>query len=259
MYFDTHAHYDDEAFDADRDALLASMPAHGVDWIVNPGCGERSSLFSMELARKYPHVYAAVGWHPQEADDFDDASEDKLRVWAREKKVVAIGEIGLDYYYEGASREKQRDVFARQLSLARELDLPAIVHDREAHADCMELVRSFPGVRGVFHCYSGSVEMARELLSLGWYLSFTGAVTFKNARKAPEVVQNLPDDRFMLETDAPYMAPVPYRGKRNDSTLLAPIAQRIAELRGTTAEEIAARTLENGLRFFNIQSAASKG
>lgn len=259
MYFDTHAHYDDEAFDADRDTLLASMPERGVDLIVNPGCGERSSLFSLELSRRYAHVYAAVGWHPQEADSFDNAAEEKLRAWAREDKVVAIGEIGLDYYYEGASREKQRDVFARQLSLAGELGLPAIVHDREAHADCMEIVRRFPGVRGVFHCYSGSVEMARELVSLGWFLSFTGAVTFKNARKAPEVVQSLPDDRFMIETDAPYLAPVPYRGKRNDSMLLAPIAQRIAELRGTTAEEIAARTRENGVRFFQIQSVPLSG
>lgn len=258
MYFDTHAHYDDEAFDADRDALLASMPEQGVELIVDPGCGERSSLLAMELARKFAHVYAAVGWHPQEADDFDDASEDKLRAWAREKKVVAIGEIGLDYYYEGASREKQKDVFSRQLALARELSLPAIVHDREAHADCMEIVRRFPGVRGVFHCYSGSVEMARELLSLGWYLSFTGAVTFKSARKAPEVIRVLPDNRFMIETDAPYLTPVPYRGKRNDSTRLAQIAERIAEIRDTTPEAIAALTKENGLRFFGIQSADSE-
>ena len=254
MYFDTHAHYDDEDFDADREALLASMPEKGVDLIVNPGCGESSSLQAIALSRRFPHVYAAVGWHPQEADDFDASSEDKLRSWAKEPKVVAIGEIGLDYYYEGASKEKQRDVFARQLALAAELGLPAIVHDREAHADSMEIVRRFPGVKGVFHCYSGSVEMARELISLGWYLSFTGAVTFKNARKAPEVVACLPDDRIMIETDSPYLAPVPYRGRRNDSTLLQPIAQKIAEIRGSTADEVAALTKENGLRFFGIQA-----
>ncbi len=252
MYFDTHAHYDDEAFDADRDALLASMPAHGVDWIVNPGCGERSSLFSMELARKYPHVYAAVGWHPQEADDFDDASEDKLRVWAREKKVVAIGEIGLDYYYEGASREKQRDVFSRQLSLARELDLPAIVHDREAHADCMELVRRFPGVRGVFHCYSGAVEQAKELMDLGWMISFTGSITYKNARRALEVIAALPMDRMMLETDAPYMTPVPHRGRRNDSSYIPFMAEKMAEIKSLPVEDVIRQARENGLRFFRI-------
>ena len=256
MYFDTHAHYDDEAFDSDRDGLLASMPECGVDLIVNPGCGEGSSMCALELARKYPHVFAAVGWHPQEADDFNDSSIDKLRAWSQEKKVVAIGEIGLDYFYEGASKEKQRDVFMKQMQLAKELGLPAIVHDREAHADCMEIVRQFPDVRGVFHCYSGSVEMARELLSLGWYLSFTGAVTFKNAKKAPEVIQSLPDDRFMIETDAPYLAPVPFRGKRNDSTLLRPIAECIAKLRGTTPEAIAAQTMENGLRFFNLKPDA---
>ena len=257
MYFDTHAHYDDEAFDADRDAVLASMPERGVELIVNPGCGEKSSLAAMELAERYSYVYAAVGWHPQEADSFDAASEDRLRAWAQHEKVVAIGEIGLDYYYEGAAKETQKDVFARQLALAQELGLPVIVHDREAHADCMEIIRRYPEVRGVFHCYSGSVEMARELLNLGWYLSFTGAVTFKNAQKAPAVVQSLPDDRFMIETDSPYLAPVPYRGKRNDSSLLAPIAQRIAELRGTTAEEIARITKENGLRFFNLQPSVA--
>lgn len=259
MYFDTHAHYDDEAFDADRDEILASMPERGVDLIVNPGCGESSSLFAMELSRRYPHVYAAVGWHPQEADAFDAASEDKLRAWAKTDKVVAIGEIGLDYYYEGASKEKQRDVFSRQLALAGELGLPVIVHDREAHADCMEIVRQFPGLRGVFHCYSGSAEMANELVNMGWYLSFTGAVTFKNAKKAPEVVQKLPLDRIMIETDAPYLAPVPFRGKRNDSTYLAQIAQRIAELRGTTPEAIASQTMQNGLRFFGLRSQMETG
>ncbi len=258
MYFDTHAHYDDEAFDADRDAVLASMPERGVELIVNPGCGESSSLCAMKLARRFPHVYAAVGWHPQEADDFSEASLDKLRAWARADKVVAIGEIGLDYYYEGASKEKQRDVFSRQLALAKELGLPVIVHDREAHADCMEIVRQYPGLRGVFHCYSGSAEMALELVSLGWYLSFTGAITFKNAKKAPEVVQRLPIDRIMIETDAPYLAPVPFRGKRNDSSFLEQIARRIAELRGTTPEEIAEQTKENGLRFFGIQASADR-
>ena len=259
MYFDTHAHYDDEAFCEDRDVLLASMPERGVDLIVNPGCGESSSLCAMALAKRFPHVYAAVGWHPQEADEFGAESESKLREWAREERVVAIGEIGLDYYYEGASRVKQKDVFTRQLAIAGELGLPAIVHDREAHADCMDIVRRFPGVRGVFHCYSGSVEMASELISLGWYLSFTGAVTFKNAKKAPEVVQSLPDDRIMIETDAPYLAPVPFRGKRNDSTLLEPIAQKIAQLRGVTLQEVASMTMENGLRFFGIQSPTENG
>ena len=201
MFFDTHAHYDDGRFDGDRLSLLDKMPKNGVGLIVNPGCEELSSRTVMELSRRFAHVYAAVGWHPEHAGSFDDGSVEMIRRWAGEEKVKAIGEIGLDYYYDdGPPRDVQRRVFDRQLALAGELGLPVIVHDREAHADAMELVRAHPEVRGVFHCYSGSPEMARELLSLGWYLSFTGSVTFKNARRAPEVVAMCPLERIMLRS-----------------------------------------------------------
>ena len=254
MYFDTHAHYDDGRFDTDRDELLGKMPKNGVELIVNPGCDEASSLAAMDFAARYGHIYAAIGWHPENADSFDSESLEKLRGWARRPKVVAIGEIGLDYYYEdGADRQTQKRVFYSQLELARELGLPVIVHDREAHADSLEAARTFPGLRGVFHCYSGSAEMARQLVDLGWYLSFTGAITFKNARRALEVLEVCPMDRIMLETDSPYLAPVPHRGHRNDSTLLPFVAEVIAGVKGLSVEEVAAITLENGKRFFGIE------
>lgn len=253
MYFDTHAHYDDARFDGDRDELLGKMPKNGVELIVNPGCNEGSSRAAMDFAGRYGFVYAAVGWHPENADEFDGGSLAKLREWAREPKVVAIGEIGLDYYYEdGADSKTQKRVFYAQLELARELGLPVIVHDREAHADCIEAARAFPGLRGVFHCYSGSAEMARQLVELGWFLSFTGAVTFKNARRALEAIEVCPMDRLMLETDSPYLAPVPHRGHRNDSTLLPFVAEVIGKVKGLSTEEVAAITLENGKRFFGI-------
>lgn len=255
MYFDTHAHYDDARFDPDRDELLGKMPKNGVELIVNPGCDGASSLAAMGFAERYGHVYAAVGWHPEHADDFDGGSADRLRRWAGGPKVVALGEIGLDYYYgDGPDRETQKRVFYAQLELARELGLPVIVHDRQAHADCFEAVRAFPGLRGVFHCYSGSAEMARQLLELGWYLGFTGAVTFKNARRALEAIGACPMDRLMLETDSPYLAPVPHRGHRNDSTLLPLVAETVARVKGISVEEVAAITLENGKRFFGIDT-----
>ena len=253
MYFDTHAHYDDPAFQEDRESLLAALPRQGVSLVVNPGCDGPSSAAAVDYARRYAHMYAAVGWHPQAAAEFTPACLDQLRLWLREPKVRAIGEIGLDYHYDDAApREVQRDVFRAQLELARELRVPVIVHDREAHGDCLALAEEFPGLRGVFHCYSGSAEMARRLLDLGWYLSFTGAVTFKNARKAPEVLALCPLDRMMLETDAPYLSPEPFRGRRNDSTRLPWIAQRIAEVKGISAEDVAAATAETGRRFFGI-------
>ncbi len=252
MFFDTHAHYDDERFDADRDELLGKMPNMGVGLIVNPGCGRASSGMAVALAEKYGHVYAAVGWHPQEAESFDaDSPEDILR-WAKLGKVKAIGEIGLDYYYDGAPKQVQRQVFIRQMELAQQTGLPVIVHDRDAHADSLEIVRSFPQVRGVFHCYSGSPEMACQLLDMGWYLSFTGAVTFKNARRAPETVAVCPIDRIMIETDSPYLTPVPFRGRRNDSTMLPYIAQTIADIKGLTVRQVEQITWDNGRRFFDI-------
>jgi TatD DNase family protein len=252
MYFDTHAHYDDEAFDGDRDELLASLPARGVSLVVNPATDARSAEAALSLAARHAHVYAAVGWHPHEADSFDEESPARIRLWAQEEKTVAVGEIGLDYHYDFSPRETQRRVFETQLDLAEELGLPVVVHDREAHGDIMDIVRRHPGVRGVFHCWSGSPEMAAELFRLGWYLSFTGSITFKNARWGLLTLAAAPADRIMLETDAPYLAPTPRRGQRNDSTLLPYIAEAAARARGMETEEMAALTMANGRRFFGL-------
>lgn len=255
LIFDTHAHYDDEAFDADRETLLASMPEHGVGLILDPGCDLGSSRRAVELARTYPHVYAAVGWHPENCAPYTEDSLDALRAWAREPKVVAIGEIGLDYYWEqNPPRELQQRVLRDQLALAQELDLPVIVHDREAHADSLAIVQEFPAVRGVFHCFSGSVEMARELLKRGWYLGFDGPVTYKSNKKAAEVLAVTPLERILVETDSPYMAPEPCRGKRNDSSLLVYVLEKIAALKGISAEEMTRITQENGCRLFGIEA-----
>ena len=253
MLFDTHAHYDDDWFDEDRDALLSSMPERGVGLIVNPGITVETSRQAIAMAEKYPHMYAAVGIHPENCHDFVPAHIDELRELARHPKVVAIGEIGLDYYWDtNPPREFQQEVLRAQMALAQELQLPVIIHDRDAHADTLAIVREFPAVTGVFHCYSGSVEDARTLVKMGWMLSFNGAATFKNARKAPEVIAEVPLERLMIETDAPYLAPVPHRGKRNDSSLVHPVAEKLAQIKGLTAEEVEKATWDNGTRFFNI-------
>ena len=253
LIFDTHAHYDDEAFDADREALLASMPENGVGLIVDPGCDLDTSRRAVEIAEQYPHVYAAVGWHPENCAPYTRESLDTLRAWAKDPKVVAIGEIGLDYYWEqNPPREFQQEVFRDQLALAQELGLPVIVHDRDAHADCLAIVKEFPQVRGVFHCFSGSYEMAKELVKRGWYIGFTGVLTFKNARKAVETAAAIPLDRIVLETDCPYMSPEPFRGKRNDPGKLYRMAERLAEIRGISVEEVRAATMENGKRLYRI-------
>ena len=251
--FDTHAHYDDAAFDADREALLAALPENGVGLVVNPGCDLPSSRTAIALAEKYPHVYAAVGVHPENCGDWEDAFLSQLRQLAARDKVRAIGEIGLDYYWEeNPSRALQQKVFRAQMELADSLGLPVIVHDREAHGDSLAIVRDFPHVRGVFHCYSGSVEMAQELVKRGWMISFTGVLTYKNARKAVEAAREIPLEHLMIETDSPYMAPVPCRGKRNDSTLVRYVCEKLSEIKGIPVEECARVTLENGKRFFGI-------
>ena len=215
MLFDTHAHYDASQFDADRDAVLSALPGQGVGLVVNPGCDLPSSRKAIELAGRYSFVYAAVGVHPEECAGWTDGDVDTLRELASSPKVVAVGEIGLDYYWEeNPPRELQKRVFRAQMALAGELGLPVIVHDREAHGDSMDIVRAFPEVRGVFHCFSGSAEMAKELVRLGWMVSFTGVLTYKNARRAVEAAQAVPLDRLMVETDSPYMAPVPHRTGR---------------------------------------------
>ncbi len=251
--FDTHAHYDDEQFDADRGELLASMPENGVGLILDPGCDIESSRRAVALAERFPHVYAAVGYHPENCAPFAPEDIGVLRDLAKHPKVVAVGEIGLDYHWaENPPKELQQDVFRRQLALAQELDLRVIIHDRDAHADCFDVVCEFPAVRGVFHCFSGSVELARELWKRGWYVGFDGPLTYKNARRALEVAAEAPADRILLETDAPYLPPVPLRGTRNDSRNLRFVAEKLAEARGATAEEIVALTAENGRRLFGI-------
>ena len=252
--FDTHAHYDADAFDADRMEVLSSMPGQGVELILNPGCDLKSSQTAVELAERFPFVYAAVGVHPEECTDWN-AEHDipVLEALAQDPKVRAIGEIGLDYHWpENPPRELQQQVFHAQLDLAEKLNLPVIVHDRDAHHDCLEIVRAHPNVTGVYHCYSGGVEDAKTLMKLGWMISFTGSITFKNARRALEVIDLLPLDRMMIETDSPYMSPEPFRGRRNDSGRVHLVAEAIARRKGLDPEEVARITLENGKRFFRI-------
>ena len=252
MYFDTHAHYDDSAFDADLGALLPELYASGVGLIIDPGCDVKSSRAAIELAARYEHMYAAVGIHPEELGDFTEENLDEIARLAGDGKCVAIGEIGLDYYWDDTHKTEQKELFRRQIELALELSKPVIVHDREAHGDSLELVGRYPELRGVFHCFSGSAEMAKELLRRGWYLGFDGPVTYKNARKALEVLELCPMDRMLLETDSPYLSPVPMRGKRNDSRNLKYIAEKIAEVKGCTAEDVARAAYENGRRLFGI-------
>ncbi len=253
LLFDTHAHYDDAQFDPDREELLAALPENGVGLVVNPGCDIPTSQKALALAERFPHVYAAVGYHPENCGPYVPEDLDTLRQLAAHPKAVAIGEIGLDYYWEeNPPRDFQQQVFRAQLRLAEELELPVIVHDREAHGDSLSLIREFPNLRGVFHCFSGSAEMARELVKLGWMVSFTGVLTYKNARKALEAAAAVPLEHLMIETDSPYMAPVPRRGQRNDSRNVAFICQKLAEVKGVSPEDCAHITMENGKRFFRI-------
>ena len=254
MIFDTHAHYDSNGFNADRHEVLSSLPERGVGLVLDPGCDLPSSRAAIALAERYPHVYAAVGIHPEDCAGTDEESYAALRELCGHEKVVAIGEIGLDYYWkENPPREFQQQVLRRQLELALELALPVIIHDREAHGDTLDVIRDYPALRGVFHCFSGSPEMAEELVKRGWYLGFDGPITYKNARRAPEVAAITPLDRILVETDAPYLSPVPFRGKRNDSTNLPYVVEKLAEWKGVTAEEMTAITWENGKRLFGLE------
>ena len=253
MLFDTHAHMDDRAFDEDREALLARLPEQGIGLLMNPGCSLESSRNAAALAERYDYIYAAVGSHPDAADEVTPPVLDEYRMLCKQhKKVLAIGEIGLDYHYEDIPRERQQEAFRAQMALAAELDLPVIVHEREAHEDGMRVVEEFPNVKGVFHCYSGPAEMAKWLVSRGWYIGFTGVLTFKNARKAVETAAAIPLDRIVLETDCPYMSPEPFRGKRNDPGRLYRMAEKLAEIRGLTVEEIHAITMENGKKLYRM-------
>ena len=253
MYFDTHAHYDDKAFDADRETLLLACRDAGVERIIDPGCDARSSRAAIEIAEKLDFVYGAVGIHPEELVSCDEDSLLEIRNLAEHPKAVAIGEIGLDYYWDDTHKAEQKQLFRWQIDLALELGKPVIVHDREAHGDCLEIVKDYPGLQGVFHCYTGSAEMAKELLKRGWYLGFDGPVTYKNARKTIEVLQICPLDRLLIETDSPYLSPVPMRGKRNDSRNLRYVVEKIAEVKGISTEEVEKITMENGKRLFRIK------
>lgn len=253
MLFDTHAHMDDAAFDMDREQLLSSLPGQGIGLLMNPGCSLDSSRNAVKLAGEYDYIYAAVGSHPDAADEVNEAVLEEYRTLvARNPKIKAIGEIGLDYHYEDIPRQIQQKAFRAQMALAAELRLPVIVHEREAHEDGLAIVDEFPEVTGVFHCYSGSGEMAKELIKRGWYIGFTGVLTFKNAKKALKVAQEIPLERIVLETDCPYMSPEPFRGRRNDPGKLYRMAQALAQLRNLPEEEIHRITLENGKRLYRI-------
>lgn len=254
MLFDTHAHLDDEKFNDDRDKVIEQCIESGVELILNAGSNIATSKSSIALAEKYPFIYAAVGVHPHDADKMDDDSIAVIAELAANKKVKAIGEIGLDYYYDFSPREVQKKRFAEQIDLARQLKLPVIIHARDAHGDTMEIFKKsdIQKVGGVLHSFSGSVEMAQECLRLGLYLSISGPVTFSNGKKTVEVVREVPLERLLIETDSPYLTPVPYRGKRNYPGYVRHVAEKIAEIKGITFEEVAQTTLENGKRLFNI-------
>ena len=254
MLFDTHAHMDDRAFDADREELLSSLPDSGIGLLMNPGCSLESSRNAVALATQYDWIYAAVGSHPDAADEVSDAVLEEYRKLCKlyPEKIKAIGEIGLDYHYEDIPRQLQKKAFIAQMELARELDLPVIVHEREAHEDGLAIVKAFPEVKGVFHCFSGSAELARQLTDLGWYIGFTGVLTFKNARRAIEAAQAIPLERIVIETDCPYMSPEPFRGRRNDPGKVYRMAEKLAQIRGISTEEAQAITFENGKRLYRI-------
>lgn len=253
MLFDSHAHLNDEAFDQDRAELLETFRDAGVGLVMNAGCSLASSREGIALAEAYPWIYCSVGTHPDTADEVNEEVLEVYRQMCSHPKVKAIGEIGLDYYYETIHRDAQMRAFRMQMQLAEELDMPVIVHERDAHEDGMSIVKEFPKVKGVFHCYSGSAEMARQLVDMGWYIGFTGVLTFKNARKAVETAASIPLERILLETDCPYMAPEPYRGKRNHPGYLPKMAEKLAQIRGIPVEKAIRATTENAKRLYRIE------
>lgn len=249
VIFDSHAHYYDDRFDGFRDELLDTMPHNGVCGVINCGCDKESSIQSIELAEKYDYMFAAVGIHPENIDGGTTVSE--IEELSHHKKCVAIGEIGLDYYWSPEKADEQKDIFEKQLILANKLNLPVIVHDREAHCDTLELLKKHKP-KGVLHSFSGSVEMAREIIKLGMYIGIGGVVTFKNAKKLPDVVISLTEDKILLETDAPYLTPTPYRSKTNNSAMIYLTAERVAQLRGTSTEAILKTAYNNAKKLFGI-------
>lgn len=257
--FDSHAHYDDPRFDGDRDALLCSMAEHGVRAIMNVGNTTGANLAGIELARRFDFIYCSIGIHPdQSAEIAAQHSREYLDLMAQQlsyEKAMALGEIGLDYYYDdNAPRETQRLIFEQQLALAKDLDVPVIIHNRDAHQDTLELLKKYRP-KGIMHCFSGSAEVAKEVLKLGMYIGFTGVITFKNARRAVEAAAEVPLDRLLIETDCPYMAPEPYRGKRCDSTMLSRMAEKLAEIKGVSPQRLADQTFENACAVYRIPAS----
>jgi len=254
MLFDSHAHLDASKFDQDRDKVIKRAYESGVTLIMNPGADYESSVNAVKLSEQYDFMYAAVGIHPHDAETVDDMMLGLIKAMARKKKVMAIGEIGLDYHYDFSPRDVQVHWFRKQLQLAKDLKMPVIIHDREANDDVLRILKeenSFEtGV--LMHCYSGSAELARQYVKLGAYISIAGPVTFKNSRKLKEVVETVPMDRLMIETDSPYLTPVPFRGKRNESKHVRHVAEKIAEIKGLTFEEVAKQTTQNAKKYFNI-------
>ncbi len=252
MIFDTHSHYDDKSFDGDRDTLLADLFENGVCAVVNQGTDADTSRFGLELAEKYDHVFAAVGLHPECLNEKSTRDLEEIRNLAQHSKAVAIGEIGLDYYCD-TDRELQKRIFTAQLDMARELDMPVNIHDREAHGDMLEILKKYSPT-GILHCFSGSVEMAKDIVEIGMYIGVGGVVTFKNAVKIVETVRNIPLERIVLETDCPYLAPVPFRGKRNNSSYIKYIAERIAEIKETDVEKVLEITKNNAECVYKINN-----
>ena len=249
--FDTHAHYDDEAFESDRESLILSLKYRGVVGIVSCGCDIASTVANQNLSHSFDDFYFAAGFHPENLEDFSVEDLEKLEPFFADEKCVAVGEIGLDYHWMNSTKEKQRELFVAQIELAKAKGLPVIVHDREAHGDTLDILKATKP-SGVLHCFSGSVEMAREVIKLGMFLGFNGVATFKNARKIPEVIKEIPLDRIVLETDCPYLAPEPHRGKRNDSSFIPFIAQRIGEILGISAQEVLDVTNKNARALYNL-------
>ena len=249
---DTHAHYDDEAFDEDREEVLKQIKEAGVEKLMNIACSKKSIETTNNLTLEYDFIYGALGIHPSDANDYsEEVRNDIIAKVKANKKILAIGEIGLDYYWdENPDREIQKFAFREQMKLAEELNLPVVIHDRDAHADTLEIMKSFPNVRGVVHCFSGSVEFAKECVKLGYYIGVTGVVTFKNARKICEVVEAIPLDKLLVETDCPYMAPVPMRGKRNEPAYVYHVAAKLAELRRVSFDEVARQTTSNAQELY---------
>ena len=252
MYFDSHAHLGEDCFAQDFVNIVEKMRAANVTGMMEIGCDGPSSHHAVELAHQYDWIWAAVGSHPDDADQVDEARILTYRKLARHPRVKAIGEIGLDYHYEDVPRDVQQHAMRLQLALAEELELPVVIHEREAHGDALTIIDEYPSAKGVFHCFSGSPELANELVRRGWYIGFTGVVTFKNARKAVETAKAIPLSRILIETDCPYMAPEPYRGRRNDPSYVPLVAQKIAELRGLPAASVAQATWDNARKLFRL-------